>query len=95
MAVMMQAFYWDAPKLEKKEGQWWTLLAEKVEDLGKAGITVTRESPLLPDFAASSRLYMRLLMSFLAASFQPEVYAGAQAAACRAARRRSCSRPRP
>jgi amidase len=50
-------------------------------NLGKAGITVTRESPLLPDFAASSRLYMRLLMSFLAASFQPEVYAGAQAAA--------------
>ena len=36
-------------------------------NLGKAGVTVTRESPLLPDFAASSRLYMRLLLSFLAA----------------------------
>ena len=52
-------------------------------DLGKAGVTVTRESPLFPDFAASTRLYMRILMSFLAASFQPEIYAGAQAAAAR------------
>ena len=41
----------------------------------------TRASPLLPDFAASSRLYMRMLMSFLAASFTPEIYAGAQTAA--------------
>src|SRR3954454_7210858 len=49
--------------------------------LGKAGIKVARESPLLPDFAASTRLYMRMLMSFLAASFTPEVYAGAEAAA--------------
>jgi amidase len=47
-------------------------------NLGKAGVTVARASPLLPDFAASSRLYMRMLMSFLAASFTPEDYAGAQ-----------------
>ena len=50
-------------------------------NLGKAGLTVTRKSPLLPDFASSTRLYMRMLMSFLAASFAPENYAGAQAAA--------------
>ena len=49
--------------------------------LGKAGVRIDRSSPLLPDFAASSRLYMRMLMSFLAASFAPEDYAGAQAAA--------------
>ena len=42
---------------------------------------------LLPDFAASTRLYMRMLMSFLAASFPPEVYAGAQAASARRYRR--------
>ena len=54
-------------------------------DLGKAGVTVTRESPLLPDFAASSRLYMRMLMSFLAVSFAPEIYAGAQAGAAQLA----------
>ena len=38
---------------------------------------------LLPDLAASSRLYMRMLMSFLAGSFTPEVYAGAQAGVAR------------
>jgi amidase len=51
-----------------------------VTDLGKASVKIERESPLLPDFAASSRLYMRMLMSFLAASYASEVYAGAQTA---------------
>jgi len=50
-------------------------------NLGKAGATVTRQSPLLPDFAASSRLYMRILMSLLGATFAPEVYDGAKAGA--------------
>jgi amidase len=50
-------------------------------DLARAGVTIARSSPLLPDFAASSRLYMRMLMSFLGATFTPEVYAGAQAGA--------------
>ena len=31
-------------------------------DLARAGAAITRESPLLPDFAESSRLYMRRLM---------------------------------
>src|SRR5206468_1475585 len=50
-------------------------------NLAKAGVKVERQSRLLPDFAASSRLYMRMLMSFLAGSFAPDIYAGAQAAA--------------
>ena len=50
-------------------------------NLAKAGVKVDRSSPLLPDFAASTRLYMRMLMSFLAASFTPENYAGAKTAA--------------
>ena len=50
-------------------------------NLAKAGVMVERQSRLLPDFAASSRLYMRMLLSFLATSFAPEIYAGAQAAA--------------
>jgi amidase len=50
-------------------------------NLGKASVKLDRTSPLLPDFAASTRLYMRMLMSFLAASQPPEVYAGMQAAA--------------
>ena len=52
-------------------------------NLGKAGVKVKRESPLLPDFAASSRLFMRMLLSFLATGFTPEVYAGAVAEAAR------------
>jgi amidase len=50
-------------------------------NLNKAGVKVERESPLLPDFAASSRLFMRMLLSFLAVGFTPEVYAGAVTAA--------------
>jgi amidase len=57
-----------------------TAIEKLAANLGKAGVTVTRESPLLPDFAASSRLYMRMLMSFLAATFPPENYGNAQAA---------------
>jgi amidase len=50
-------------------------------NLAKAGVKVERSSPLLPDFAASSRLYMRMLMSFLAATFPPEIYASMKEAA--------------
>jgi amidase len=50
-------------------------------NLGKAGTRVERNSPLLPTFAETSRLYMRMLMSFLGASFAPEIYAGAREAA--------------
>jgi amidase len=50
-------------------------------NLEKAGVKIDRSSPLLPNFAEASRLYMRMLMSFLAASYPPEIYAGAQVAA--------------
>jgi amidase len=65
------------PTAEVVRGMIDTLAA----NLGKAGVTVERNSPLLPNFTETSRLYMRMLMSFLAASFPPETYAGAQAAA--------------
>jgi amidase len=50
-------------------------------DLSKVGVTVARESTLLPDFAETSRLYMRMLMGFLGAFFMPDIYAGAQTGA--------------
>ena len=50
-------------------------------NLGKAGVQVARESPLWPDFAATSALFMRMLMSALSVGFAPEIYAGAVAAA--------------
>jgi amidase len=54
-------------------------------NLGKADVKIERHSPLLPDFAASSRLYMRMLLSFLGATFAPETHAGAQQAAAKLA----------
>ena len=39
MAVMMQAFYWDAPQQEKQEGNWWNVIAEHIEALSKSGIS--------------------------------------------------------
>lgn len=56
-------------------------LEQLAANLAKVGVKIDRSSPLLPDFAASSRIYMRMLMSFLSASFAPETFAGAQAAA--------------
>lgn len=50
-------------------------------NLAKAGVSVARQSQLWPDFADSSRLYMRMLMAFLGAFFPPEAIAGAQAGA--------------
>jgi amidase len=47
-------------------------------DLAKVGTNVTRQSPLWPDFAESSRLYMRMLVSFLATFSPPEVTAVSQ-----------------
>src|SRR6266550_955153 len=35
--------------------------------LARSGVSVSRQSPLLPNFAETSRLYMRMLMSFLGA----------------------------
>jgi hypothetical protein len=47
MAVMMQAFYWDAPIRENKRGEWWNFLAEKVPQLAASGI----DSLWLPPFS--------------------------------------------
>ncbi|WP_317890433.1 alpha-amylase domain-containing protein [Granulicella paludicola] len=37
MAVMMQAFYWDAAAKENKVGEWWNNVAEKVPQLKASG----------------------------------------------------------
>ncbi|QPF91324.1 amidase [Bradyrhizobium commune] len=50
-------------------------------DLSKAGVSVARESALLPDLARTSRLYVRMLLAFLGAFSPPEEFAGAQARA--------------
>ena len=57
-----------------------TILTAQLE---KAGVNVTRDSILLPDLADTSRLYMRMLLSFLGAGMPPEVRAGARNAAAK------------
>ena len=49
--------------------------------LAKAGAKVRRESDRLPDLAGAARLYMRLLLSFLAVSFPLESYEAMKARA--------------
>ncbi len=39
MGVMLQAFYWDCPRLEKKEFKWWNYVAKQVPSLAQAGFT--------------------------------------------------------
>lgn len=43
---MMQAFYWDSPRAENKEHEWWNFVAERVEDLGKAGFNALWLPPI-------------------------------------------------
>jgi alpha-amylase len=46
MAVMMQAFYWDAPQQEKKEHEWWNNIADHVEALAKSGFNALWLPPI-------------------------------------------------
>ncbi len=39
MGVIMQAFYWDCPKIEGKEYQWWNHVKGEIPVLQKAGFT--------------------------------------------------------
>jgi alpha-amylase len=39
MGVIMQAFYWDCPRLEGKEYQWWNFIRGEVASLKEAGFT--------------------------------------------------------
>src|SRR5580693_8271522 len=57
MAVMMQAFYWDAPIKEQKEGEWWNYIAEKVPELEKAGINALWLPPICKGAEARSPGY--------------------------------------
>lgn len=51
-----------------------TAINDTADRLAKAGATVARQSALLPDQVESARLYMRLLLSSIAANYPAEVY---------------------
>jgi alpha-amylase len=57
MAVMMQAFYWDSPIKEQKEGGWWNYLAEKTPELAAAGINAVWLPPICKGAEARSPGY--------------------------------------
>jgi alpha-amylase len=46
MAVMMQAFYWDAAVKENKRGEWWNYLSEKVPQLSASGFNALWLPPI-------------------------------------------------
>ncbi|WP_109032547.1 amidase [Streptomyces rubrogriseus] len=58
-------------------------LTTLAEQLSAAGVTVTRHSALLPDQTDTARLYMRLLLSALAANYPLAVYEQLREAAAR------------
>jgi alpha-amylase len=37
MGVMLQAFYWDCPKAEDCEHQWWAFVKSKLPLIAQAG----------------------------------------------------------
>lgn len=39
MGVMMQTFFWDCPRVDEREFQWWKTIREQVPALAKAGFT--------------------------------------------------------
>src|SRR5438034_11163819 len=39
MGVMLQTFYWDCPKAESREHQWWVFLKSKLPTIARAGFT--------------------------------------------------------
>lgn len=39
MGIIMQTFYWDCPKLEGREYQWWNYVKSKVPSLSRVGFT--------------------------------------------------------
>ncbi len=39
MGVIMQAFYWDCPRIEEKEYGWWNHVSAEVPALRDAGFT--------------------------------------------------------
>jgi alpha-amylase len=39
MGVMLQTFFWDCPRIDNKEGEWWNYIREQIPSLAKAGFT--------------------------------------------------------
>jgi alpha-amylase len=45
VGVLIRAFYWDCPMVDRQEFQWWHFIAIKFPELEKAGITALWPPP--------------------------------------------------
>ncbi|MDR3735164.1 MAG: DUF1939 domain-containing protein [Acidobacteriaceae bacterium] len=50
MAILMQAFYWDCPRHEGKDHEWWNFVASKVPELSASGINALWLPPISKGF---------------------------------------------
>lgn len=57
MAVMMQAFYWDAPVQEEKQGEWWNHVRDLVPQLAASGINALWLPPISKAASITSNGY--------------------------------------
>src|ERR1041384_7061877 len=46
MGVMLQAFYWDCPRMEAREHEWWPFIKSKLPAIAQAGLTALRLPPV-------------------------------------------------
>jgi alpha-amylase len=60
MGVLMQAFYWDCPKQENQEFQWWNFLTAKIPGLKQAGFTAL----WLPPACKAANLHGNMSMGY-------------------------------
>ena len=60
MGVIMQAFYWDCPKLEGKEFQWWNFVEKNIEQLSAVGFTAL----WLPPATKGANLFGSMSMGY-------------------------------
>ena len=60
MGVIMQAFYWDCPKHEGKEFEWWNFLTEKLSELNNSGFTAL----WLPPATKGANLFGSMSMGY-------------------------------
>lgn len=46
MGIIMQAFYWDCPREDKREFQWWNTICQQVPHLAQTGFTALWLPPI-------------------------------------------------
>ena len=46
MKIILQGFYWDAPLIENRCGEWWTFLTDQLASIRSAGIDTIWLPPL-------------------------------------------------